>query len=203
MKFVPLLACLSAALALVAVPTHAQDMGWQNSYQLEALGRYSDAMAALEPIAASGPEGEFKTLRRGWLFYLAGSYNESIREYRLATERNSRSLDARLGLTLPLLAEKRWRDAELAARAALELAPNNYFGLLRLAIAQEGQRDWTNMVKTTSILVATYPSDASAYVYHARANAGLGKRDDALAAYSSVLVRLPGHLEAKAFIEKK
>ena len=198
-----LLAALGAVLALSATCVPAQEAAWQNSYQLETAGKYSEAIAALDPVPANSPDAEFKLIRRGWLFYQPGSFNESIREYRLAIERNGKSLDARLGVTLPLLAQKRWREAEQNARAALELAPNNYTGLLRLTLAQEGQRDWTNMARTAESMVMFYPTDATAYVYLARANAWLNKRDEANAAYTAVLSRYPGHLEAKAYLEKK
>ena len=198
-----LLAPLMAAFTMASAPAIAQEAAWQSSYQFEAAGKYSEAISAIDSISVNGPDAELKLLRRGWLFYLPGKFDESIREYRLAMERNGRSVDARLGITLSLLAAKRWREAEQSARNVLDIAPNNYTALLRLAIAQEGQRDWPGLAKTAANLVASYTSDATAYVYLARANAWLGKRDEAVAAYTAVLARYPGHLEAKAYIDKK
>jgi tetratricopeptide (TPR) repeat protein len=197
------LAPVLIAAAMVQAPVMAQEAAWQNSYQLEAAGKYVEAMAAIDAVPANGPEAELKLLRRGWLFYMPGKFDESIREYRLAMDRNPRSVDARLGVTLPLLAAKRWREAEQSARAALEISPFNYTGLLRLAIAQEGQQDWQGMLKTATTLAFSYTTDATAQVYLARANAWLGKRPEAVAAYTAVLARFPGHLEAKAYIDKK
>lgn len=199
------------ALSLVTVMTismfvpsaYAQDGGWQSSYQLEATGKYAEAMAVIDSISVNGSDAELKVLRRGWLLYLSGRFDESIREYRLAVDRNSKSIDARLGLTLPLLAAKRWREAEQGAKAALDLAPGNYTALVRMAVAQEAQRDWPAMMKTSVNLVSSYPTDATAYVYLARANAWLGRNEDAATAYSAVLARYPGHLEAKAYLAKK
>jgi predicted Zn-dependent protease len=154
-------------------------------------------------VAANGPDAELKTLRRGWLLYLQGSYDESIREYGFAIQRNSKSIDARVGITLPQLALKRWSDAAQNANAALKLAPNHYTALLRLALALEGLKSWDEMAKVTTTLATAYPTDATAYVYLARAKAWQGKVDEAVAAYAAVLVRYPGHLEAKAYLEKK
>jgi len=203
MKLSLLLAPVAVLLALASAPVLAQDPAWQNSYQLAAAGKYYEAIAALDRVPANGPDAELKTLRRGWLYYLSGSYNESVREYRLAIERNSRSVDARIGVTLPLLALKRWREAALNAGIALELAPNNYTALLRLTLAQEGQQEWNDMAKTAAIMVAGYPSEAIPYVYLARANVALNQRSDAIAAYTAVLVRNPDNAEAKAYLEKK
>ena len=200
---VNVVAAVSAAMTLSIAVAQPLESPWQQSYRLEGVGKYQEAIAAIDSTPANGPDAEFKLLRRAWLYYLPGNFNESIREYKLAIERNGKSLDARLGVLLPLLALKRWREAEQGARAALELSPNNYTALLRLAIAQEAQRDWGPMAKTAATLVETYPSDASAYVYLARAQAWLGKRDEAIAAYSAVLTRFPGHLEAKAYLEKQ
>ena len=191
------------ALSLLAHGAFAQETVWQSSYKSEAAGKYSEAISALDQITVNEPDAELKTLRRGWLFYLQGQHNESIREYRIAMERNGKSIEARLGVLLPLLAQKRWREAEQSARAVLDMAPNNYLALLRLAVAQEGQTDWDGMMKTATTLVSMYPSDASAYVYLGRAAVGLNRRGAAIAAYTAVLSRYPGHSEATAFFEKK
>jgi tetratricopeptide (TPR) repeat protein len=203
MKRTLTLLALAGAIGLPYASALAQESLWQNSYQLESAGKYGDAIVAMEAVPPNGPDAELKLLRRGWLFYQSGKFDESIREYRLAIERNSRSLDARLGLVLPMLASKRWREAEQASRAALDIAPHNYAASVRLAIAQEGMQDWAALSKTAVALVTDYPSDATAYTYLARANAWQGKRPEALAAYNAVLVRYPTHLEARAYLDKK
>ncbi|KOR33266.1 hypothetical protein TI05_02030 [Achromatium sp. WMS3] len=183
-------------------PLFAQESHWQSSYRFEALGQYDKALQALDSIKANDPAAELKVLRRGWLYYLMGNYHESIREYRYAKERNANSLDALLGITLPLLAQKRWREAEQNSRHALALAPNNFIGLLRLTMALEGHQDWRRMQKTAVRMVALYPSNYTAYLYLARAYAKLNQRSDAVAAYTAVLMRYPGHKEAKAYISQ-
>lgn len=192
-----------AALTLLATSAMADDGVWQKSYQLESVGKYTDALAVLDPVPANSADAELKSLRRGWLFYLLGRYDEAIREYRFAVARNERSIDAKLGLTLPLLAKKNWVDAENVAREVLKMAPNNYTALLRLTIALEGQKNWEEMGKVASVMVAGYPTDSSAYVYLARAKAWQGKVNEAVVAYLAVLSRYPGHAEAKAYLEKK
>jgi tetratricopeptide (TPR) repeat protein len=198
-----------AACSAVAILTAqagcamAQESVWQNSYTLEAAGKYAEALSALDAVPANGLDAELKLLRRGWLFYYAGKFDESLREYRLAIERNPKSMDARLGICLPLLAAKRWREAEQAARTALDLVPNNYTGLVRLAAAQEGMQDWPAMLKTSNMLVSLYPSDTVGHVYLARTNAWLGRRTEAVAAYTAVLTRYPSSSEARTYIDKK
>ena len=203
MKLNTLLASLLVSLTVAATPAMAQEAAWQQSYALEAAGKYTDAMAAIDGVPANGAEAELKLLRRGWLFYLPGRFDDAIREYRLAIEKNNRSVDARLGVIMPLLAAKRWAEAEKAAKAALDLAPNNYTALLRLIIAQEAQQNWQGMYANAKVMTEAYPTDTTAQVYLARSLAWMSKATDAKAAYASVLTRFPGHLEAKAYLEKK
>ncbi len=205
MKMFKKIGCLSSFLSILLLlcmtQVSALETDWNHSYQLETAGKYAEALNVIENVSVS--DAELAALRRGWLYYLQGSFSESIRHYRFAVERNSQSVEARLGLTLPLLAQKRWSEAEQNSKAALEISPNNYTALLRLAIALEGQRDWTALKKAGTVLVTRYPSDATAYVYLARANAWLYNRTEAVAAYRAVLSRSPGHLEAIAYLEKK
>ncbi len=203
MKKYSLLAALSSALILITSAVSAQEADWKTSYELEAAGKYIEAISALDRVPANGPDAELKVIRRGWLYYMVGNFNDSIREYRLAIERNNKAIDSRLGVILPLLAQKRWREAEQNARSVLEMAPNNYTALIRLTVAQEGQRDWTAMLKTASTLVSLYPTDATAQIYLARANAWMFKREEAAAAYAAVLVRFPANFEARAYLERK
>ncbi len=192
---------LLTAASIFSSTAFAQEASWLKSYQLEAAQEYTNAIKALDSIKANSYDAELKSLRRGWLYYLMQRYNESIREYRHAIERNSNSVDARLGITLPLMAQQRWREAALHANAALKLSPNNYNGLLRLTQAYEGQKDWQAMLKTSRRMVALYPANASSYVYYARAHAWLNHHSQAKAAYSAVLSRYPGHVEASNYLK--
>ncbi|MDT8991951.1 tetratricopeptide repeat protein [Curvibacter sp. APW13] len=181
----------------------AQDAAWNNSYQLEAAQKYIEAINALDFANASGSEQEFKSLRRAWLLYQSGKYDDAAREYRQAAERYPRSVDARLGQALALLGAKRWREAETVARGTLELAPNSYLALLRMVLAQEGAQDWAAMARSANQLVQAYNSDATAHLYLARAYAWLGRRTEAMAAYTAVLARNPSQAEAKAYVGAK
>jgi thioredoxin-like negative regulator of GroEL len=198
-----LLAAIAAAAALLlSGPVAAQPSAWQKSYELEAAGQWADALAVIDAHEGDAAETEFKALRHAWLNHAMGNLAGSAREYGEIARRYPQSVDARLGLTLPLLAARRWREAEQAARAALELAPNHYTALLRLTLALEGQRDWPAMARTAAAWVAAYPSDALPPLYLARAQLAQGRRDGAASAYAAVLVRSPAQAEARAFFAK-
>jgi thioredoxin-like negative regulator of GroEL len=196
-----LLAAAAAALML-SNAVAAQPSPWLKSYEYEAAGQWADAMAVIDALDAGAAENEFKSLRRAWLLHASGNAAVSASEYADVARRYPLSVDARLGLTLPLLASRRWREAEQAARAALDLAPNHYTALQRLTLALEGQRDWPAMARTAAAWAAAYPSDAMAPLYLGRAQLAQGRRDAAASAYAAVLVRSPAQAEARGFFAK-
>mgnify|MGYP001821803608 CR=1 FL=1 len=174
---------------------------WAESYRLETLTRYEDAAKVLSPMLGKKRENEFAMLRHGWLNYLRGNHNDAIDDYKTALGINAKSLDARLGVMLPLLAQQRWREAVKFAQEALEIAPWNYYAHVRLMIAEEGQRQWQTLAQHAQQVHLRYPSDATVLVYLARANRWLGNNDKSKQAYELVLQRVPGHIEAQQFVE--
>jgi tetratricopeptide (TPR) repeat protein len=175
---------------------------WTESYRLESLTRYEQAAEVLAPILKKEPKNEFIFLRLGWLDYLRGSHNGAIDNYKQALSVNDKSLDARLGLILPLLAQQRWKEAAKFAQEVLQTAPWNYYAHVRLMIAEEGMRQWQTLAKHADEVYLRYPSDATILVYLARANRWLGKVNEAKSAYQKVLQRIPGHIEALQYLEE-
>lgn len=173
---------------------------WAESYRLEALTQYDSAAKSLEVVIDKNPQHEFAILRHGWLNYLRGAHNESIRDYQKALDINPKSLDARLGLMLPLLAQQRWREVASYANKVLEVAPWNYFAHVRLMMSEEGERKWDTLAKHAANANQHYPSDATILVYLARANVWLKKDNEARQAYEKVLERIPGHIEATQYM---
>lgn len=189
---------LLVALSLFAEVSLAQD-AWSESYRLEAAGDYASAILALQPVLEAEPSHELAVLRSAWLKYLLGDYNASVRDYERALELNDQSLEARLGPTLPLLAQRRWREAAAVARGVIAVAPWNYYAHLRLLAAEEGQRQWETLGSHALELSMRFPSDANFLVYLARAQARQGDVESAIETYGRVLELFPTHEEALAF----
>jgi tetratricopeptide (TPR) repeat protein len=196
------LALLLAGLLTTSWAYADNDAAWSNSYSLEASKKYAEALTALNAIPASGENAQLLLLRQGWLTYLQGQYNDSVKYYQEAMQQNPKSLDAVLGVTLPLLAQQRWQEAAVNAKQVLNSSPNQYTAYLRLIVAEEGARDWSAMKQHAEELTEHYPTDTSAFVYLARAYAWLGDKDAAKKAYNAVLTRLPKHYEATAYLAK-
>jgi tetratricopeptide (TPR) repeat protein len=175
---------------------------WAESYRLEALTRYEDAAEVLLPALKKDSKNEFILLRLGWLNYLRGNHNKAMEYYKKALAVNSKSLDAKLGLVLPLLAQQRWNEAAKYTQEVLKVAPWNYYAHIRLMIAEEGLRQWQTLAKHAREVHARYPSDATVLVYLARANRWLGNTRDAKNAYQKVLERAPSNIEALQYLEE-
>ncbi|MDF1643794.1 MAG: tetratricopeptide repeat protein [Pseudomonadales bacterium] len=173
---------------------------WTDSYRLESIGQYQQAREILNPYGKENPDDEFAMLRLGWLSYLGGSYNQSIKQYQKALSLNPQSLDAALGLMLPLLAQQRWKEAEKYGQQILSVAPWNYYAHLRLMISEEGQRNWHALLQHAQQLHQRFPGDATVLVYLARAQRWQGHQDAARITYRQVLQRYPAHIEALQFL---
>ncbi len=190
---------LALILLFVASGCYAGSSAWEKSYQLAATGKYEQAASAIETIADSG--NEYAVLRYAYLMYLLGENADSISYYSKAIDLNPESLDAKLGITLPLIAQKRWRQVKSYSLQLLRISHWNYTAHVRLMIAEEGLRKWDTLAVHAKQLTKAYPSDATALVYLARARAWQDDVPAAKAAYRKVLVRLPAHIEANAYLK--
>ena len=192
---------LFVILCFGSASLHASQLMWKKSYGLEKQGKYEQAAEAIESMAKAGKD-EYAVLRYAYLLYMQGKYNDSFEYYRKAMEMNRDSIDARLGITLPLMAQQRWRQVAVYTRQVLLKADWNYTAHVRLMIAEEGMRKWHTLGKHAEEVTRVYPSDATLWVYLARARAWMGDVKSAKAAYEKVLNRVPDHIEAKEYLAK-
>lgn len=176
---------------------------WTESYRLEALTQYEGAEKSLEVVIKDNPRHEFAILRHAWLNYLQGAHNEAIRDYQKALDINPNSLEARLGLMLPLIAQQRWREVASHVDKVLKVAPWNYYAHVRLMMSEEGEKKWDALASHAKNVSQRYPSDATILVYLARANVLLKNDKNARRAYEQVLERVPGHIEAVQYLSAK
>ena len=176
---------------------YADTTPWQESYRLETNYQYDAALNSLESISSNN---ELVLLRRGWLNYLKGSNNKSIDNYTKALNKNAKSLDARLGIILPLLAQQRWREAALNANKVLQVAPWNYYAHIRLMKTEQALKQWAQLQKHAQFAHQYFPSDSNFIVFLARANHKLGNTSDAKAWYKKVLELAPDNFEAEQYL---
>lgn len=181
------------ALSLVAAATagaahNADDANvFQASYDQEASGQNHEALATLDKLSAEGNASYVAQLRRGWLQYRLGRYLPAIASYDKAIAVAPKAIEARLGILLPLMAEKQWPALERVAREILALDANNYLASLRLAFALYNQGKLAESRAIYQKLVDGYPSDPEPRAGLGWALLKLHKSREAAAAFQAVL----------------
>ncbi len=194
----PILAILVLALSLVAAPAAAQVDGgelYSESYSKEARGDLSGALQTLEKLPNSKHDYVYH-LRRGWLLYLNGRYDDSISSYDRAVKAAPRAVEPLLGRMLPEMALRRWKDTAATARKALSLDDDNYLATSRLAYSLYNLGRFDEAEKHYERLVTLYPSDVEMKAGLAWCLLKQGNKSKARALFEDVLKIAPSHASA-------
>lgn len=195
-----LIAADSSVLKAAELNNSLSESPWQKSYLLESKGDYEVASEVLSDSLNNKETSEMAWLRQGWLHYRQGNYDKSINAYKSAWIKNINSLDALLGLTLPLMAQNRWNEAARYAEQVIDVADWNYTAYDRLLACHQGLKNWREVSKLAKKLTKRYPSETMPLIYLARARNMQNDVEGAISAYQQVLMRDPGNIEANQFL---
>jgi tetratricopeptide (TPR) repeat protein len=195
---VTVLRTLPLIALLLAAPALAQEGGadlYRQSYAAEARGDYN---LAYDVLARLGPAGDTYVawLRKGWLHYLAGRHAQAAEAYQRAVALQPGALEPRLGALLPLMALRRWQDAERIAKEALGLAPNDFTALSRLAWVHYNQARFGEAEPLYRRALAAYPASADVRTGHGWTLLKLGRHKEAREAFEAVLAYAPDQANA-------
>jgi protein O-GlcNAc transferase len=149
------------ALALPAGVRAAEGHSIPELYRLSyaAEGR-GDALAALhwmEEIARLGDAGYVLHLRRGWLLHLARRPAESAAAYEKAIELEPKAAEARLGAMVPLMGQRRWKEAEQQGLDVLTICPGDFTAQSRVAFIHYTQGFFEKAEAGYRRTLAAYP----------------------------------------------
>ena len=199
-KLRPTLIALVIIVSLFNINAIASENPWTKSYELEAQKKYREAAELIEPFINTGIKSEFAMLRIAWLSYLSQNYNESIKQYQDALAFNANSIDARLGLMLPLMAQSRWREASFHGEQILAIAPWQYYAHIRLMACEAAQSQWDKLNKHAATFSERFPTDTDSLIFLARANIKLNNTEIVKSTYRKVLERYPNNIEALQYL---
>lgn len=190
------------SLTGVALAETSVENSYSKSYNYEKMEKYDDAIKALMRLYQQYPKGYTLNLRLGWLYYLKGSYTNSIKHYKVAMTIAPNSLQAKLGLTLPLMAQKKWADTEKLLYNVLKVDYYNYYGNLRLAYVLRIQGNTELAVQVSKKMLGLYPTDVSflielGWTYFAQNNI-----KNATSVFSSVKLLDPENVSAKEYFKE-
>jgi tetratricopeptide (TPR) repeat protein len=169
---------------------------YQQSYEEEAKGNYQEAIFVLVRASRAGDHSYLYHLRLGWLQYLAGEYVDSVNSYRKAVILSKASIEAKLGLMLPLMAQGKWSDAEKVGKEILSVDALSYLANSRLAYIYYNLKQYKEAEAYYRKVVLYYPGDMEM-------QAGLGwsllkqdKKEAAGKVFDEILHYVPNHVSA-------
>lgn len=198
MKLRSILATLAAAL-FIALPAAAQSADPQvyaQSYSLEAQGDYGGALSTLDKLSSAQRSGYVYSLRRAWLLYLNGRYDDAIASYDRAIKAQPGAIEPLLGKMLPELALRKWADVQATAGKALSLDADNYLATSRLAYSLYNLGRYAEAEKHYARLVTLYPADVEMKAGWAWALLKQGKAAQAKPLFAQILAVAPTHASA-------
>jgi tetratricopeptide (TPR) repeat protein len=175
---------------------------YQESYAFEALGDFESALDAMHRVTGKRRETYFHHLRLGWLHYSAGAFDASMNAYRAAISLEPGAVEPYLGLLLPQLARRSWKDAEKTARLALERDPMNAPASARLAWALYNQGRFPEAEVVYRKVLASYPADLEMRAGLAWSLLEQGKHAPAEAEFRRILEVAPEHPGARSGLAK-
>lgn len=193
---------LVAASAGAAINDTQIREAYHQSYRYEKSQNYADAIKALMPVLEEYPQGYTLNLRLGWLHYLQGGFATARGHYETAVKVAPYSLEAKLGHTLPLLAQERWAEAEAVVRQVLRLDAGNYLANLRLAYALRLQQKFDAADEVVNRMLVSYPTDIALLSELALLKVAQGQGAEAGRIFNDILILDPENVTAKAQLSK-
>lgn len=132
---------------------------FESSFAYEATGDYDRALNDTLQILRQAPDHYLGNLRAGWLYYLKGRYADATKRYGKAQALAPKAMEPKLGAMLPLMAAKRWAEAERLGRAVLKRAPHNYTAASRLAFIAFSLGRYKEAEQRYRAVLEDFPSD--------------------------------------------
>lgn len=189
---------LSLSLASVAPAARATPETWRQSYALEARGNARGALEALDTLPEPERRGYLYALRRGWLLYSLGRHADAVTAYRAAAGAAPDAVEPVLGELLPLMALRRWQDAETRAREVLRVDGANYLANRRLALVLYHLGRFAQSEQLYRQVLARYPGDLEMLTGIGWCQLRQNRRADAATTFRGVLAVSADDASARA-----
>lgn len=195
MEFLRKTIVLACAMALLAVglPARGQEAiigAFEESYALESAGNYRQAATVLNRVYQV--DSYEINLRLGWLYFQAGSMDESMNFYSRAIVLKPYGIEARFGYVLPLSAMGRWDEVAEQYRRILETDPQNTLANYRMGLIFYNRGQFERAETHLEKVVNLYPFDYDSLLLFAWIKFQLGKTREARILFNKVLMYSPG-----------
>jgi tetratricopeptide (TPR) repeat protein len=171
---------------------------YQQSYEEEGKGNYQEAIFVLMQASQAGDNSYLYHLRLGWLQYLVSKFPDSVNSYRKAVTMSKDSIEAKLGLMLPLMAQGKWSDAEKVGREILFVDKLSYLANSRLAYIYYNLRQYKEAEVYYRNVLSFYPGDIEMQVGLAWSLLKQDKKEAAGRVFDEILRYVPNHVSANS-----
>lgn len=172
------------------------------SYQYEKMQDYKDAIKVLIPIYNKYPTGYTVNLRLGWLYYLNKNYANSKFHYEKAIKALPYSIEAKLGYTLPLLAQGKFSDVEKVCYSIISKDYYNYYANLRLSYVLRKEKKFEDAQKIVNKMLLVYPTDVKFLTELALIKYALKDYKTAKKIFQDIIILDPENILAKNYLYK-
>jgi protein O-GlcNAc transferase len=203
MKIMQIILCGSVLFFLTPALSPAADQVTQISslfgqtYGLEGDGKFTEAIECLNKIERLGHKSYFFSLRKGWLLYKSGQYQDSIKSYDQAILLSTDAVEPIVGKIAPLIAMANWVEAEKLAVKALGIDQHNATALSNLAWICFNLKKFQDAEIHYRHYLKLYPSSLEMRSGLGWSLLKLGKNEEARAEFEQVLLYFPIVISAR------
>ena len=168
---------------------------FSESYALEAVGNFAKGIEEIENIY---DENSYEiNLRLGWLYYNLGNYFESKNKYQKAVELMPYSIEAKLGLVLPVSAMGNWNDVIKTYEKVLEIDPQNSLVNYRMGAIHYERKEYEKALSYCEKTVNLYPFDYDSVVLLGWINYQMGNLREAKVLFQKSMLIKPRNQSAE------
>ena len=199
-KIVFIIMAVSISIFAAALSKTEIANAYKDSYALEAQGRYTEAIRAINPIVLKYENGYTINFRMGWLSYLAGNYANSEKYYKKSLAVYPASLEVMSAMCKLLAAKKLWTRVEEQSRRMLNVDYYNLEGNGWYAYALRMQKKNDQAIKVNQKMLLVYPTSIQFLNSLGLCYFDVGDFKSASSTFQSVLTLDPYNQTAKLYV---
>ena len=170
------------------------------SYVSEFSNHYPQAIEAL--TKSYDDKSYFINLRLGWLHYLSGDQKKSSIYYKEAIKIVPHSVEARMGLALPLSVMGNWDEITEIYKEILSIDPNNSVVNFRMALISFNKKDNEKATSYCMKVLDLYPFDYDTNLLLGKIQMSTGKMGLAKTTLYKALQYNPDSKEVRELLKK-
>jgi len=168
---------------------------FEESYKLEKGGKNKEALDAMKKVY--NEQSYELNLRLGWLAYLSGKFTESIAYYNNCINKLPMSVEARLGIVLPLSAMGNWNQIIDHYNVILSVDPHNSLVNYRMGVIYYERKQYDKAESYLKNVINLYPFDHDTMLMLGWVKLRQGNLNQAKLLFEKTLMANPADASAK------